>query len=120
MFLRMIYFRFGQLDTEYLLQWQVESKSEVVEWLVMIKKDKSVLDTWDTFNLDNMLTMEEEEEEDATRVSGLYRGQYLFTGLSEASVYQVKIGARNDFGWNYSDEVFVFGTKGAGKGYFCI
>ena len=119
MFLRMIYFRFGQLDTEYLLQWQVESKSEVVEWLVMIKKEKSVLDTWDTFNLDNMLTMEEEEEEeDATRVSGLYRGQYLFTGLSEASVYQVKIGARNDFGWNYFDEVFVFGTKGAGKGYF--
>ena len=119
MFLRMIYFRFGQLDTEYLLQWQVESKSEVVEWLVMIKKEKSVLDTWDTFNLDNMLTMEEEEEEeDATRVSGLYRGQYLFTGLSEASVYQVKIGARNDFGWKYSDEVFVFRTKGAGKGYF--
>ena len=95
MFLRMIYFRFGQLDTEYLLQWQVESKSDVVEWLVMIKKDKSVLDTWDTFNLDNMLTMEEEEE-DATWVSGFYRGQYLFTGLSEAAVYQVKIGARND------------------------
>jgi len=104
--------RFGQLDTEYLLQWQVESESEVVEWLVMIKKDKSVLDTWDTFNLDNMLTMEEEKE-DATWVSGLYKGKYLFTGLSEASVYQVKIGARNDFGWNYSDEVFVFGTKGA-------
>ena len=81
----------------------------------MIKKDKSVLDTWDTFNLDHMVT--NDGDGDATWVAGagLYRGQYLFTGLSEAAVYQVKIGARNDFGWNYSDEVFVFGTKGAGK-----
>ena len=114
MFLRMIYFRFGQLDTEYLLQWQVESESEVVEWLVMIKKDKSVLDTWDTFNLDNIIS-DDKDDGDDTWVPGLYRGQYQFTGLSEAAVYQVKIGARNDFGWNYSDEVFVFGTKGAGK-----
>merc|ERR1712227_127369 len=78
----------------------------------MGKKDKSVLDTWDTFNLDNIIS-DDKDDDDDTWVPGLYRGQYLFTGLSEAAVYQVKIGARNDFGWNYSDEVFVFGTKGA-------
>ena len=37
--------------------------------------------------------------------------------MLQARLYRVKIGARNEFGWNYSDEEFVFGTKGAGKTY---
>ena len=37
--------------------------------------------------------------------------------MMKARLYRVKIGARNEFGWNYSDEEFVFGTKGAGKTY---
>ena len=39
----------------------------------------------------------------------------ILTTLLQARLYRVKIGARNEFGWNYSDEEFVFGTKGAGK-----
>ena len=37
------------------------------------------------------------------------------TIVLQARLYRVKIGARNEFGWNYSEEEFVFGTKGAGK-----
>ena len=46
---------------------------------------------------------------------GVAGGLYTITGLGEATVYRVKIGARNEFGWSYSDEEFVFGTKGAGE-----
>ena len=39
----------------------------------------------------------------------------ILTIVLQARLYRVKIGARNEFGWNYSEEEFVFGTKGAGK-----
>ena len=54
-------------------------------------------------------------DQEAGARSGVARGLYTITGLGEATVYRVKIGARNEFGWSYSDEEFVFGTKGAGE-----
>ena len=29
-------FRFSQLDTEYLLQWEVETESDVSEWVILV------------------------------------------------------------------------------------
>ena len=29
-------FRFSQLDTEYLLQWEAESESDVSEWVILV------------------------------------------------------------------------------------
>ena len=74
----------------------------------MTKKDKAVLDTWETYTIDMDLELQQDAVGGGSRV-----GEFLLTGLKEATVYQVKIGARNDFGWTYSEEVFMFGTKGA-------
>ena len=76
---------------------------------MLLKKDKSVLDTWDSYTIAT-------SDQDLDQVR--HFGQYLLTGLSPATVYQVKIGAKNAFGWNYSDEIFVFGTKGSGQQKF--
>ena len=70
-----------------------------------------MLDTWDSYTLDPAVTGDQE----AGARSGVAGGLYTITGLGEATVYRVKIGARNEFGWSYSDEEFVFGTKGAGE-----
>ena len=70
-----------------------------------MRRDKALLDTWDSLSLDNRQPLE----------AGAVRASHSLTGLSHARLYRVKIGARNDFGWNYSEEEFVFGTKGAGK-----
>ena len=77
----------------------------------MLKRDKALLDTWDSYTLDPAVTGDQE----AGARSGVAGGLYTITGLGEATVYRVKIGARNEFGWSYSDEEFVFGTKGAGE-----
>ena len=124
-------FRFSQLDTEYLLQWEAETESDVSEWVILVssssqseariccidqseasiscylqvRRDRAVLDTWDSLSLDNRQPLE----------AGAVRASHRLTGLSPARLYRVKIGARNEFGWNYSEEEFVFGTKGAGK-----
>ena len=73
--------------------------------------DKALLDTWDSYTLDPAVTGDQE----AGARSGVAGGLYTITGLGEATVYRVKIGARNEFGWSYADEEFVFGTKGAGE-----
>ena len=78
----------------------------------MTKKDKAVLDTWETYTID---TDTDQQEDAAGGYSDIKTGELLISGLSEATVYQVKIGARNSFGWNYSEDIFVFGTKGAGE-----
>ena len=70
-----------------------------------MRRDKAVLDTWDSLSLDNRQPLE----------AGAVRASHRLTGLSQARLYRVKIGVRNEFGWNYSEEEFVFGTKGAGK-----
>ena len=70
-----------------------------------------MLDTWDSYTLDPAVTGDQE----AGARSGVAGGLYTITGLGEATVYRVKIGARNEFGWSYSEEEFVFGTKGAGE-----
>ena len=70
-----------------------------------------MLGTWDSYTLDPAVTGDQE----AGARSGVAGGLYTITGLGEATVYRVKIGARNEFGWSYSDEEFVFGTKGAGE-----
>lgn len=99
--------RFSQLDTEYLLQWEVETESDVSEWVILVRRDKALLDTWDSLSLDNRQPLE----------AGAVRASHSLTGLSQARLYRVKIGARNEFGWNYSEEEFVFGTKGADAVY---
>ena len=43
---------------------------------------------------------------------------HIIQFVCQARLYRVKIGARNEFGWNYSEEEFVFGTKGAGEIFF--
>lgn len=99
--------RFSQLDTEYLLQWEAETESDVSEWVILVRRDKALLDTWDSLSLDNRQPLE----------AGAVRSSHRLTGLSPARLYRVKIGARNEFGWNYSEEEFVFGTKGADAVY---
>ena len=42
-----------------------------------------------------------------------YQGKYNFTGLGEASVYQVTVAARNEFGLKQTENIFTFATKGA-------
>ena len=32
-------FRFSQLDTEYLLQWEAETESDVSEWVILVSRD---------------------------------------------------------------------------------
>ena len=72
-----------------------------------VRRDKALLDTWDSLSVDNRQPLE----------AGAVRASHSLTGLSHARLYRVKIGARNEFGWNYSEEEFVFGTKGAGGIY---
>ena len=42
-----------------------------------------------------------------------YQGKYNFTGLDEASVYQVTVAAKNEFGLKQTESIFTFATKGA-------
>ena len=42
-----------------------------------------------------------------------YQGKYNFTGLDEASVYQVTVAAENEFGLTQTENIFTFATKGA-------
>ena len=42
-----------------------------------------------------------------------FQGKYNFTGLDEASVYQVTVAGRNEFGVKQAENIFTFATKGA-------
>ena len=83
----------------------IDQSEASIACYLQVRRDRAVLDTWDSLSLDNRRPLE----------AGAVRASHALTGLSPARLYRVKIGARNEFGWNYSQEEFVFGTKGAGK-----
>ena len=92
--------REGQHDTEYDLQWQADSRSDILEWAVRVREEGA--GSWDIYSITNTDTDSK-------------TGHLLLTGLTKAKVYQVQVSARNEFGWADSEKDFVFGTKGSGE-----
>ena len=93
--------RQGELPSEYRLQWEVPAQSDILQWKVQVRKEGSH-SPWDTHLLD-------------TDTIDTNTGHLLLTGLEEATLYHVRVSARNDFGWRHPDRDFVFGTRGSGK-----
>ena len=96
--------RTGDKAREFLLSWFTVSRSPVNKFKVFTRSMGDM--DWDVHEI------QAEHSDDSGEV---YNGQLHLIGLERASLYQVKVAAENMFGFNEPEEIFIFGTKGAGR-----
>ena len=84
----------------YLLEWTVQSRSPVQSFVLSLRQLGA--EEWRVFEL--------EAQPQEREVS---KGRYKFTGLEEATFYQVTVATRNEFGLNQPEKMFTFATAGA-------
>jgi hypothetical protein len=93
----------GKMDNEYTLEWHATSRTPVTQFQVSVRKVDSI--EWDIYDVEAEIPDEGDD----------YHGHLDLVDLQQAALYQVRVVSRNRFGFNQPGEVFMFGTKGAGK-----
>ena len=88
------------------MEWSVHSRSPVQNFVLSLRKLGA--EQWRVFDI-----LAEAPDASRGRDKHSYRGKYNFTGLDEASVYQVTVAAKNEFGVKPTENIFTFATKGA-------
>ena len=84
----------------YRLAWSVQSRAPVDQFVLSLRKLGA--ERWTAV-----------EVEAGPEVRETSHGHYTFTGLEEASVYQVTVASRNEFGLKHPENIFTFATQGA-------
>ena len=93
----------GSMDNEYTLEWHATSRTPITQFQVSVRKVDSI--EWDIYDV----------EAESPAGGDDYHGHLHLVDLQQAALYQVRVVSRNRFGFNQPGEVFIFGTKGAGK-----
>ena len=85
------------------MEWSVLSRAPVQNFVLSLRKLGE--EQWRVFDIPDFTRQQDRHD--------TYLGKYNFTGLDEASVYQVTVAARNEFGLKQAENIFTFATKGA-------
>merc|ERR1711915_98769 len=95
----------------YLLEWTVQSKDPVREFIVLIRKTGEK--DWQVHTVPVEGKSDAEHESDSDRDRDMYDSSLELKGLEEGTFYQVTVASRNSFGLSKPGHVFTFSSKGS-------